>query len=311
MNKPYDATARILSEMNPAEWSAYLGHPVADPGRVRLIDSNLSTIAAEVDRVMRLEDPIPWLWNIEFQAGRDLDLAARLHFYSTLLHRHHKLPVRTSLILLREAADGPELTGIQEMRYPDGEIYDWFRYDIVKIWKQPVERILAAGLTILPLAPVAQVEKAQLPDVLMAISERLDRETTRDQAKTLRDATAFLMRLRYSMDEIASFLRGVPAMLFNIRGIEETPLYQEAFQKGEARGRAEGEARGRAEGEARGRAEEARKFLIRHGTKKFGPPDEQAKARITALADLDRLHDLVDRILDVASWDELLGASNP
>ena len=94
--------------MNPAEWSAYLGHPVADPGRVRLVDSNLSTIAAEVDRVIRLEDPVPWLWNIEFQAGRDLGLAVRLHFYSTLLHHHHKLSVRTSLVLLRPAADGPD-----------------------------------------------------------------------------------------------------------------------------------------------------------------------------------------------------------
>src|SRR5262245_48596063 len=150
MTKPYDATTRNLFELNPAEWSAYLGHPVADPGRVRLIDSNLATIAAEVDRVIRLEDPVPWLWNIEFQAGRDLGLAVRLHLYSTLLHHHHKLPVQTSLILLRDAADGPELTGIQEMRYPGGEVYDWFRYDVVKVWEQPVEKILAAGLTVLP-----------------------------------------------------------------------------------------------------------------------------------------------------------------
>src|SRR5262245_30794666 len=180
------------------------------------------------------------------------------------------------------------------MRYPDGQIYDWFRYDVVKVWEQPVERILAAGLTVLPLAPVAQVEKAQVPDVLAAISERLNREATGDQAETLWKATGILMRLCYSKDEITSFLRGIPAMLFStIHGIEETPLYQEAYQKGEARGR----------------AEEARKILIRHGTKKFGPPDEQAKAQIAALADLDRLHELVDRILDVASWDELLADS--
>src|SRR5262245_12566555 len=112
MTKPYDATARNIYAMNPAEWSTYLGHPVADPGRVCLIDSNLSTIAAEVDRVIRLEDPVPWLLHIEFQVGRDLGLAVRLRFYNTLLHHHHKLPVRTSLILLREAADGPEFTGI-------------------------------------------------------------------------------------------------------------------------------------------------------------------------------------------------------
>jgi predicted transposase YdaD len=303
MTKPYDATTRNLYAMNPAEWSAYLGNPVADPGRVRLIDSNLSTIAAEVDRVIRLEDPVPWLWNIEFQAGRDLGLAARLHFYSTLLHHHHKLPVRTSLILLREAASGPDLTGLQEMRYPDGQIHDWFRYDVVKVWEQPVEKILTAGLTVLPLAPVAQVEKDQVPDVLTAISKRIDREATRDQAETLWKATGTLMTLCYSTDEITSFLRGVPGMLFNIRGIEETPVYQEAFHKGEAQGRAEGEAQGR--------AEEARKFLILQGRKKFGPPDEQSEARIAALSDLDRLHELGARILYVASWDELLRSPNP
>jgi hypothetical protein len=76
--------------------------------------------------------------------------------------------------------------------------------------------------------------------------------------------------------------------ILNIRGIEESSVYQGIY--------------------ARGRVEEARKILISHGTKKFGPPDEQAKAQIAALTDLDRLHDLVDRVLDVASWDELLGS---
>ena len=81
--------------MNPAEWSEYLGQPVADPGRVRLIDSNLSTVTADADRVIRLEDPIPWLRLIEIQAGRDIRLEIRLHFYSTLLHSRHRMPVRT------------------------------------------------------------------------------------------------------------------------------------------------------------------------------------------------------------------------
>ena len=66
-------------------------------------------------------------------------------------------------------------------------------------------------------------------------------------------------------------IRGVAAMSFRIRGIEESSVYQDILQKG-------GEGR-------KGRAEEARKILIRHGTKKFGPPHEQAKAQIAALAD--------------------------
>ncbi len=87
-------------------------------------------------------------------------------------------------------------------------------------------------------------------------------------------------------------------MLFGIRGIEESSVYQDILQKGEAKGRVEGAV------------EEARKILIRHGSKKFGPPGEQAEARIAALDDVDRLQDLIDGVLDVASWDELLGSPN-
>jgi hypothetical protein len=94
-------------------------------------------------------------------------------------------------------------------------------------------------------------------------------------------------------------------MSFRIRGIEESWIYQEALRKGEALG----EARVRAQAEARARAEEVRTILILQGRKKFGPPDEQAEAKLAAVSDLSRLHELGARILDVTSWDELLAES--
>jgi hypothetical protein len=57
-----------------------------------------------------------------------------------------------------------------------------------------------------------------------------------------------------------------------------------------------------------GRAEEARKILLRLGSKKLGQPDESVRDRIAALSDLDRFHHLLDRLLDVATWDELLAS---
>jgi hypothetical protein len=51
--------------------------------------------------------------------------------------------------------------------------------------------------------------------------------------------------------------------------------------------------------------------LLRLGRKKFGPPDERTEAAIAMIADLDRLHDLLDRILDVSSWDESLVSDGP
>jgi predicted transposase YdaD len=91
-------------------------------------------------------------------------------------------------------------------------------------------------------------------------------------------------------------------MVLGIRGIEESSVYQDIFAKGAASGRDEGRDEGRVEG----RIEEARTVLLRQGRRKLGPVSEAVEARITALADLDRLNDLLDRIFDVTTWDDLL-----
>ena len=42
------------------------------------------------------------------------------------------------------------------------------------------------------------------------------------------------------------------------------------------------------------------------GRKRFGEPDAPTAAALQAITDLDRLEALSDRLLDVASWQELL-----
>lgn len=127
MAKAFDATTRQLIEMGPAAWLEYLGIAVPDPSRIRVIDSNLATIVPEADRVIWVEVPDPWIEHLELQAGRDLRFTDRAHLYSVVLESHHVVPVRTTLVLLREQADGPELTGVLEKRYRDGTVYDQFR----------------------------------------------------------------------------------------------------------------------------------------------------------------------------------------
>jgi hypothetical protein len=324
MPKPYDATTRQLIELGPADWLAYLGIPVADPGRVRVIDSNLSTFTADADKVIRVDDPNPWIHLIELLAGRNVRIDRRSHVYSTLLGWRYQLPVRTSLVLLRPAADGLELTGTLELRYPDGDVYDTFRYDLVRVWEQPVQAVLACGPTVLPLAPVSKVATEDVPGVLLAISSRLERETTPEQAATLWGVTRILMGLRFEEVEVDAIIEGVSTMLYGIHGIEESTVYQGLLRRGEAKGRAEGEVKGRAEGEVKGRAEgevkgraegEAlglvegmREALLRLGRRRFGPPAADVEAQLAALGDLDRLRDLHDRALDVETWDALLAS---
>ena len=85
MPKPFDATMRKLIELEPAAWLRFLHVPIADPTRVTVIDSNVSTITAETDKVLWVDDPAPWIEQLELQAGRDLALPERLHLYSTIL----------------------------------------------------------------------------------------------------------------------------------------------------------------------------------------------------------------------------------
>jgi len=94
------------------------------------------------------------------------------------------------------------------------------------------------------------------------------------------------------------------SMLFGIRGIEESSVYQGILKKGEAKGRDEGRNEGRDEGAV----DKARKILLRQGSKRLGPPDEQISGRIAEVTEQDRLDVLLDRILDVSSWDELLAS---
>jgi predicted transposase YdaD len=101
-------------------------------------------------------------------------------------------------------------------------------------------------------------------------------------------------------------LRGVSAIILGIRGIEDSSVYHDIFAKGEAKGLLEGLVEGRAEGLIADRTEEGRQAVLRLGRKKLGEPDEEVLTRITAIAHVDRLNSLLERILEVATWDELL-----
>jgi hypothetical protein len=55
-----------------------------------------------------------------------------------------------------------------------------------------------------------------------------------------------------------------------------------------------------------GRLKQAKKVLLRLGEKRFGPPSEAVAVAINQGTDLERSERMLDRILLVASWQELL-----
>ncbi|MGO8903810.1 MAG: hypothetical protein ACLQU5_36535 [Isosphaeraceae bacterium] len=277
MAKPFDATTKELLEIGPRAWlELLLGRELGD---VRILNVDLSTITTEADSVLLVAEVVPWIVHLEFQSSYDPTLSLRLQRYNVLLNYRHRLPVQSMALLLCPDADGPAMTGLLQHRLPDGLIYQEFLYNVVRTWERQADEILAGGLATLPLAPLARVKENELPAVIHAMQERLDREATKNQAETLWTATYLLMGLKYSDELIDRLLEGVQNM-------EESVTYQKILKME--------------------RAEEAKRILKRQGSRRFGKPDAHIEAAIDAIADLDRLEQLSDRVLEVTGWEELL-----
>lgn len=60
------------------------------------------------------------------------------------------------------------------------------------------------------------------------------------------------------------------------------------------------------EGRRQGRIEEAQKLLLRLGERRFGPPDTVFRAWIDGIVAVEPLEALIERVLEVSSWQELL-----
>ena len=289
MKKRYDATMRKLFDPEPAAWLEFFGVPVPDPGLVQVIDSNVSTVTAETDKLLRLGGPDPFILHIEFLSGRDTGYPGQAFWYNTLASHKHQVPVWSVLVLLRPAADGPELTGEYEQQFPGRGRNLWFRYDVIRVWHVPPERLLKAGLPLLPLAPVSNVAPEQLTAVLRAVAERLRDEADRELKTTLvgghgDPAGAASSR---STREGADRGRSRP-WSWASAGSRNRPSIRTSSPR--ARPRAE------AKGEAKGEAREGEDDLAQPGpeeagpTRRTGPRQDRGRRRSRSAQRPDSLH---------------------
>src|SRR4029077_1882678 len=161
MAKTFDAITRGLLESHPTDWLNLLGLIHGEPARV--VNSDLSTITAEADKVIRVEGTEPWLVHVELQNRFDKTLPRRLLRYNTLLNLRHDLPVHSVAVLLQVQADGEELDGVLRQRSPDGRCSLEFRYQVVRVRKLPARILLAGGRGVLPLAPITASTEADVP----------------------------------------------------------------------------------------------------------------------------------------------------
>jgi hypothetical protein len=286
-----DVSAKELIWEGAAEWLERF--TIGPIGKVTIIDSNITTMTAEADKVLMVDGPNPYLLVLEPHSYHDRTLLRRLWYRQVALDYRHNLPVLTVLVLLRKEANSPGLTGSYDRQMPDGWMTNRYNFRVVRLWEEDPETYLKAGLSLVPLAPLTNVTEADLPGLIRRMEELIDKEP-RPRAGKLWTATSVLMGLRYPDELSDQLLKG------KRQAMRESTTYQAILREGRQEGIMEGRIEGRIEGE--------RRLLVRQGTKRFGVPDAATVTAIEAIEDLGRFEALGDRVLDagIQSWDDLL-----
>jgi hypothetical protein len=286
MSHPFDATLKDVLAQDPKDFESVsaFGLPKIAPARALNVD--LSTISAATDVAFGFGEPLQEIVDLNFQSGPDTSLADRLLLYHAAYRLRYGVPVRSVAILLRPKADSPNLTG--KLSYVAGGKRLEFEYDVVRLWREPVEPFLKGGVGLLPLATLCQAPaglslQEGLRQIVREIDRRLAQETDHGHAVRLMTAAFILTGMRVPKEAVASIYEGVRIM-------HESTAWDVIMDEGRAEGRMEGEIN----------------FLLRQGTRKFGVPDAQSEASLKGIHDLDRLERLADAILTAQSWQELL-----
>jgi predicted transposase YdaD len=290
MEQPYDPSLKTLAELSPADWLPLAGRRRR---RVTVENSDIGTIVSgAADKLFRVHDKPEYLLHLDFESGHfRSELPLRLRLYNSVFEYRHQRVVLSVPVLLCPEADSPKWDGLLQRGLPGEAAVSTLRYDVVRVWKLPVDQLLAGGVGTLALAPISDVTEAEVRGVIRRMRERLGGQDLPPRAKDVMAAAFVLLGLRYSKE--------TAKLLFEeVLGMEESTTYQEIVRRGRELGRKEGREEGR--------TEEARKILLRQGEKKFGPPDAAVWAAIESIVDLARLEDLTDRLLSVDSWQELL-----
>jgi predicted transposase YdaD len=285
MPLPFDATLKALVQSHPADFEAILR--LHGPGPPTVLNVDLATVSAATDVTLGYGDPPSLLVDLNFQASRDVSLPGRLLLYNALLHHRLGAPVHSIVILLRPEADAPTLTGrLRFQALPRRGAVD-FRYEVVRLWERPAQRLLAGGPGTLPLAVLGQLPEDQsveegLAGVVAGIDRRLRRQADAAEIRRLLTASFVLSGLRIPKDIGQKVFRGVTAM-------RESSTYQAILEEGQAEG--------------------IQKALLLQGRKRFGAPDAATQEAVRGITDVGRLERMSERMLDALTWQELLATS--
>jgi hypothetical protein len=280
MSHPFDATLKEILGQAPADLEEPFRLPAIKPAQA--INVDLSTISAATDVAIGFGEPVREIADLNFQSGPDPAVAARLLLYNAAFHLKFTVPVRSILVLLRPKAETPGLNG--KLSYVSGGNRVIFEYEVMRLWKEPVELFLCGGIGLLPLAPLCKLPARKpldqaLRDVVHEIDRRLALLPDHAQAVRLMTAAFVLTGMRVPKDRISGLYEGVRIM-------HQTTAWDSAVDEG--------------------RVLTAHRALLKLGKTLFGKPGAKTEADLTSVQDPDRLERMLGAVLTVKSWKALL-----
>jgi hypothetical protein len=172
MDHPFDPTLKTLAELSPGDWL-----PLAKRRRRRVTseDSDIGTIVSgATDKLFRVHDDPEYLLHLDFESGHfRSDLPLRLKLYNSVFEYRHQRVVLSVPVLLSPAADSPQWNGLLERGLPAEAPVSTLRYEVIRVWEVPVDQVLNGGVGTLALAPISNVDQADLRRVIGRMKERL------------------------------------------------------------------------------------------------------------------------------------------
>jgi hypothetical protein len=280
MSLQFDATLKGTVREDPTGYAVRFGLPAGK--RASLLNVDLSTLTAATDAAIGVGTPPEEIADLNFQSGPDPKLPSRVLLYNSALHFRYGVPVRSIVVLLRPIADNANLNGL--LTYGDANHRLEFHYEVIRLWKEPVDSFLAGSLGLAPLAVLGQLPAERsteeaIRDIMQQIETRLLTELPRERAVVLMQAAVILASMRVGKNDLSRILQGVGLM-------GEVAAFDYFVEQSAIR--------------------ECREMLIEQGRIKFGHPDEIAEAALNSMNDRDRLRRMVKAILRANSWQDLL-----
>jgi hypothetical protein len=229
MPKPFDQIFKAIAEGDPRGLLDLFGSvPLEVDAKVEIVERELTSEPLYVDQAYRVETKEgTWIEHFEVTARVPSDLNDRFAKYGFVLAMAHRLPVKSTLILLSRRHAPNVIDPVHRLNLGTVKIEVEFR--VIRLWTLDGGKILAENRPrLLPFVPMVESTGEQVAEAAQRIMETGD--------GSLRAAFRMLGGLRFGMNDWKLILERLPAMWWTEQIARDSSMYDIVLDMGIEKG---------------------------------------------------------------------------